>query len=202
MPALEVLALRHRHSKTLPCLRAFPRLHQREGNWITGNCVALSVGDVHPLCGRVYRHSRGKLPYAHSFVHQEVLRANEDGSIASGVGLHSETRAWYPGEFALDEFRSLGIQFLSHQENIDTSSPLGQAVFTIVAAVATLERDLIRDRVRAGLRNARSKGKGLGRPRVVVNATQIASLRASGVSRLLVVLRKDSSESYGHLGRT
>jgi DNA invertase Pin-like site-specific DNA recombinase len=83
---------------------------------------------------------------------------------------------------ALDEFRSLGIQFLSHQENIDTTSPLGQAVFTIVAAVATLERDLIRDRVRAGLRNARSKGKRLGRPRVVVNATKIASLRASGVS--------------------
>ena len=60
---------------------------------------------------------------------------------------------------ALEEFRSLGIQFLSYQENIDTTSPLGQAVFTIVAAVATLERDLIRDRVRAGLRNARVKGK-------------------------------------------
>jgi DNA invertase Pin-like site-specific DNA recombinase len=83
---------------------------------------------------------------------------------------------------ALEEFRSLSIQFLSHQENIDTTSPLGQAVFTIVAAVATLERDLIRDRVRAGLRNARSKGKRLGRPRAVVDATQIASLRASGVS--------------------
>ncbi len=65
---------------------------------------------------------------------------------------------------ALEEFRSLGIQFVSYQENIDTTSPLGQAVFTIVAAVATLERDLIRDRVRAGLRNARAKGKRLGRP--------------------------------------
>jgi DNA invertase Pin-like site-specific DNA recombinase len=81
---------------------------------------------------------------------------------------------------ALDEFRSLGIQFLSYQENIDTMSPLGQAVFTIVAAVATLE--LIRERVRAGLRNARAKGKRLGRPRAVVCATQIACLRASGVS--------------------
>ncbi len=83
---------------------------------------------------------------------------------------------------ALEEFRSLGIQFLSHQENIDTTSPLGQAVFTIVAAVATLERDLIRDRVRAGLRNARAKGKKLGRPRAVVDAAEVAALRASGAS--------------------
>jgi DNA invertase Pin-like site-specific DNA recombinase len=83
---------------------------------------------------------------------------------------------------ALDEFRSLGIQFVSYSENIDTTTPLGAAVFTIVAAVATLERDLIRERVRAGLRNARAKGKRLGRPRVVVDAARIASLRAAGLS--------------------
>jgi len=65
---------------------------------------------------------------------------------------------------ALEEFRALGVQFVSYQENIDTTTPLGAAVFTIVAAVATLERDLIRERVRAGLRNARAKGKQLGRP--------------------------------------
>ncbi|MCU1303615.1 MAG: putative resolvase [Candidatus Sulfotelmatobacter sp.] len=57
---------------------------------------------------------------------------------------------------ALEEFRSLGIQFVSYQENIDTSSPLGQALFTIVSAVAQLERDLIRERVSAGVRNARA----------------------------------------------
>jgi DNA invertase Pin-like site-specific DNA recombinase len=83
---------------------------------------------------------------------------------------------------ALEEFGALGIQFVSYQENIDTTTPLGAAVFTIVAAVATLERDLIRERVRAGLRNARAKGKRLGRPRVVVDATRIASLRAQGRS--------------------
>jgi DNA invertase Pin-like site-specific DNA recombinase len=83
---------------------------------------------------------------------------------------------------ALEEFRSLGIEFLSYQENIDTTSPLGQAIFTIVAAVATLERDLIRERVRAGLRNARAKGKKLGRPPVMVDAVEIAALRASGLS--------------------
>ncbi len=70
---------------------------------------------------------------------------------------------------ALEEFRSLGIQFVSYQENIDTSSPLGQALFTIVSAVAQLERDLIRERVTAGVRNARACGKELGRPRRIVN---------------------------------
>ena len=60
---------------------------------------------------------------------------------------------------ALEEFRSLGIQFISYQENIDTSSPLGHALFTIVSAVAQLERDLIRERVSAGIRNARACAK-------------------------------------------
>jgi DNA invertase Pin-like site-specific DNA recombinase len=83
---------------------------------------------------------------------------------------------------ALEEFRSLGIQFISYQENIDTSSPLGQALFTIVSAVAQLERDLIRERVSAGIRNARASGKQLGRPRRVVNHDDVRRLRAGGAS--------------------
>ena len=83
---------------------------------------------------------------------------------------------------ALEEFRSLGIQFISYQENIDTSSALGQALFTIVSAVAQLERDLIRERVSAGIRNARANGKKLGRPRVKANLEEILQLRAEGHS--------------------
>jgi DNA invertase Pin-like site-specific DNA recombinase len=83
---------------------------------------------------------------------------------------------------ALEEFRSLGIQFISYQENIDTSSALGQALFTIVSAVAQLERDLIRERVTAGIRNARANGKRLGRPRVQANLEEILQLRAEGHS--------------------
>jgi DNA invertase Pin-like site-specific DNA recombinase len=83
---------------------------------------------------------------------------------------------------ALEEFRALGIQFISYQENMDTSSPLGQAIFVIVAAVAQLERDLIRERVSAGLRNARAKGKILGRPTVVASCEQIIALRSKGQS--------------------
>jgi len=55
-------------------------------------------------------------------------------------------------------------------------------VFTVLGAVAELERSLIVERVKAGLRNARAKGKSLGRPRVIVDAARIASLRASGAS--------------------
>jgi DNA invertase Pin-like site-specific DNA recombinase len=83
---------------------------------------------------------------------------------------------------ALEEFRSLGIQFISYQENIDTSSALGQALFTIVSAVAQLERDLIRERVSAGIRNARANGTRLGRPRVKANLEEILQLRAEGHS--------------------
>ena len=83
---------------------------------------------------------------------------------------------------ALEEFRSLGIQFMSYMENVDTSSPLGQALFTIVAAVAQLERDLIRERVSAGIRNARANGKQLGRPRRGVNHDDVRRLRADGAS--------------------
>jgi DNA invertase Pin-like site-specific DNA recombinase len=83
---------------------------------------------------------------------------------------------------ALEEFRALGVQFMSYQEAIDTTSPLGQALFTIVSAVAQLERDLIRERVRAGLRNARAKGKKFGRPRATVDPTAVATLRAQGRS--------------------
>ena len=83
---------------------------------------------------------------------------------------------------ALEEFRSLGIQFISYQENMDTSSPLGQALFTIVSAVAQLERDLIRERVTAGIRNARVNGKKLGRPKSAVDREQILELKEQGLS--------------------
>ena len=83
---------------------------------------------------------------------------------------------------ALEEFRSLGIQFISYQENVDTSTPLGQALFTIVSAVAQLERELIRERVSAGIRNARANGKKLGRPKTSVDRAQVMQFREQGQS--------------------
>jgi len=83
---------------------------------------------------------------------------------------------------ALDTFRTLGIEFASLSESLDTATPAGRMVFTVLGAVAELERSLIVERVKAGLRNARTKGKKLGRPRVNVNPATVASLRASGAS--------------------
>jgi DNA invertase Pin-like site-specific DNA recombinase len=83
---------------------------------------------------------------------------------------------------ALDTFRVLGIEFVSLSESLDTATPAGRMVFTVLGAVAELERSLIVERVKAGLRNARAKGKRIGRPHVFVDARRIATLRADGVS--------------------
>jgi DNA invertase Pin-like site-specific DNA recombinase len=83
---------------------------------------------------------------------------------------------------ALENFQALGIEFVSLSENVDTSTPTGKMVFTVLGAVAELERSLIAERVRAGLRNARAKGKRLGRPRVNVDPVRIANLRSAGRS--------------------
>jgi DNA invertase Pin-like site-specific DNA recombinase len=83
---------------------------------------------------------------------------------------------------ALETFNALGISFVSLSEQMDTTTPAGKMVFTVLGAVAELERSLIAERVRAGLRNARAKGKTLGRPRVAVDAAEVARLRASGAS--------------------
>ena len=83
---------------------------------------------------------------------------------------------------ALETFKALGIDFVSLSEQVDTSTPTGKMVFTVLGAVAELERSLIAERVRAGIRNARAKGKRLGRPRVAVDASRIATLRAQGQS--------------------
>lgn len=82
----------------------------------------------------------------------------------------------------LETFNSLGIAFVSLSEQIDTTTPAGKLVFTVLGAVAELERSLIAERVRAGLRNAKAKGNWLGRPRITVDASRIASLRAQGAS--------------------
>ena len=65
---------------------------------------------------------------------------------------------------ALETFQALGIEFVSLSERLDTSTPTGKMVFTVLGAVAELERSLIVERVRAGMRNARAKGKRIGRP--------------------------------------
>jgi DNA invertase Pin-like site-specific DNA recombinase len=83
---------------------------------------------------------------------------------------------------ALENFKALGVEFVSLSEQVDTTTPTGKMVFTVLGAVAELERSLIAERVKAGLRNARAKGKRLGRPPVSVDAARVATLRAHGRS--------------------
>ncbi len=83
---------------------------------------------------------------------------------------------------ALETFKALGIEFVSLSEQMDTSTPTGKMVFTVLGAVAELERSLIAERVKAGLRNARAKGKRLGRPQVAVDIAKVKALRAQGRS--------------------
>jgi DNA invertase Pin-like site-specific DNA recombinase len=82
---------------------------------------------------------------------------------------------------ALDTFAALKIDFVSLTEGIDTSTAIGRMVFTILGSVGELERSLICERVKAGLRNARAKGSRLGRPTVDVDMEHWAELKAAGV---------------------
>ena len=90
---------------------------------------------------------------------------------------------------SLEELGALGISFVSLRDNLDLSTPSGRLMFQIIGAMAEFERALIQKRIRAGLRNARAKGKRLGRPRVAVDAAKIASLRAGRLP--LCALRDD-----------
>jgi DNA invertase Pin-like site-specific DNA recombinase len=99
---------------------------------------------------------------------------------------------------ALDAFRVLGIEFVSLSESLDTATPAGRMVFTVLGAVAELERSLIAERVRAGLRNARAKGKTLGRPRANVDAARIGRLRTQGRSVREIAAELEYSRSLVH----
>lgn len=90
---------------------------------------------------------------------------------------------------ALSEFDALGIHFVSLHEGVDTSTPNGRLVFGIFASIAEFERELIRSRVRSGLAAARARGKRIGRPRVFIDRSKIAALRADGLSWAKVAKR-------------
>ena len=95
---------------------------------------------------------------------------------------------------SLDELRCLGVDFLSLREQVDTSTPMGRAVFTIIAAISELERETIRERVVAGVRRAQAAGKHCGRPKVEMDLRPALALLKDGrslkeTSRILGVSR-------------
>jgi DNA invertase Pin-like site-specific DNA recombinase len=82
----------------------------------------------------------------------------------------------------LDELNRLNIEFISFRENVDTGGPLGRALVVIIGAIAELERNLIVERVRAGMRRARLEGRRLGRPPIAVDRQALLRDRARGQS--------------------
>lgn len=82
---------------------------------------------------------------------------------------------------ALSAFKERNVGFVSLSEKIDTSTPVGIAIFSILAAVSQLERDLIAERVRVGLANARAKGKHIGRAKLR-DSDLIRKLRKAGMT--------------------
>jgi len=82
----------------------------------------------------------------------------------------------------LDELNRLNIEFVSFREQIDTGGPLGRAIVIIIGAIAELERNLIVERVRAGMRRARLEGRSIGRPSLELDRTAIVRDRQHGHS--------------------
>lgn len=101
----------------------------------------------------------------------------------------------------LDELGHLGIDFISYDNKIDTSSPTGKLVFQVIGAVAEFERNIISERVKAGLRNAQRNGKRLGRPPVPPMTIEKAkALRSEGLSYRKIGKRLGISEGMVRKG--
>src|SRR5438552_9535591 len=95
----------------------------------------------------------------------------------------------------IDELDSLGIEFVSRRENIDTSGPMGRLFLTLISSIAELESDLIRERVRAGMRRARLEGRQIGRARLDVDREQVVIDRRTGMSLTQVAKRHNISRA-------
>lgn len=83
---------------------------------------------------------------------------------------------------SLADLEARGVAFVSLRDNVDLTTPSGRLMVQIIGAMAEFERALIQERVKAGLRNARAKGKTIGRPRIAADGRQVSALRKAGRS--------------------
>lgn len=97
---------------------------------------------------------------------------------------------------ALEEFRALGVDFISYKESVDTSTPAGKILFTIISAFAEFERAIIRERVIAGMEKAKAKGKRIGRPQIPpFKVKAILEMKAKGVGYKQICKKLEISKS-------
>jgi DNA invertase Pin-like site-specific DNA recombinase len=99
---------------------------------------------------------------------------------------------------ALDHLRRCRVAFVSMKEDVDTSTPAGELIFHVMAAIGQFERALIGDRIRSGLQRARALGKVLGRPRAPVRADHVLALRREGASYRTIGRRLGISTALAH----
>jgi len=95
----------------------------------------------------------------------------------------------------IDELESLGVVFISRREQVDTSGMMGRLFLTLIGSIAELESDLIRERVRAGMRRAKLEGKVIGRARLDINREQVVLDRREGMSLTLVACKHSISRA-------
>lgn len=97
---------------------------------------------------------------------------------------------------ALKEFQSLGVDFISYQENIDTTTPTGELIFHVMASLAQFESSLISQRVKAGMQRAKAQGKNISRPKLPKHKlNEILELQKQGLSMNQISIR--SGVAYG-----
>lgn len=99
---------------------------------------------------------------------------------------------------ALEEFNSLGVDFISYKENVDTSTPAGKILFTMISAFAEFERSIIRERVIAGMEKAKARGARIGRPKIPPFMKQkVIMLQEKGLTyKEIIKLVKISKSAY------
>lgn len=97
---------------------------------------------------------------------------------------------------ALEEFNSLGVDFISYKENVDTSTPAGKILFTMISAFAEFERSIIRERVIAGMEKAKARGARIGRPKIPPFTKQkIIMLKERGLTYKEIIKQVKISKS-------
>ncbi|MBI2418844.1 MAG: recombinase family protein [Ignavibacteriales bacterium] len=101
---------------------------------------------------------------------------------------------------ALEEFQALGVDFISYKENVDTSTPAGKILFTMISAFAEFEREIIKERVRAGMEKAKAKGVKLGRPKIpLFTINGVLDMRKRGIDYKTICKKLRISKSSYYL---
>ena len=97
---------------------------------------------------------------------------------------------------ALEEFNNLGVDFISYKENIDTSTPAGKILFTMISAFAEFERSIIRERVIAGMEKAKLRGAKIGRPKIPpFTIKKVIEMRDAGINYKEIIKKLKLSKS-------